>query len=272
MAGETPEPLAGLLDLPEQTLHALADAFEAGPLKNGISTHAMASFVGKRSSEFAPLFHEMVSTGCTPAVLGRICRTLAVANARIDAAEKDFFLTLSGPEVTGTPVVDTATVVLGLFNEAVSDVILTSYVFSHAKDLIAPLAAKHDTDNTFRVRIITDLSHQRKQSDEPLPVVANRFRKQFLEQHWAGQRAPELWHDPRVFKPEPDTKPGVMHAKVVIIDNAAALITSANFTEAAQSRNIEAGVLLRQPRQVRRIRGFFEGLIEEKRLALISAP
>lgn len=266
MSAELPDPLAGLLDLPEQTLRALADAFEAGPLKNGISTHALSSFVGKRSSEFAPVFHDMVASGCSPAVLGRICRTFAVANARTDAAEKDFFLTLSGPEVTGTPVVDTATVVRGLFNEAVSDVILTSYVFSYAKELLAPLVAKHDADGTFRVRIITDLSHQRKQADEPLPVVANRFRKHFLEHHWVGHRAPELWHDPRVFKPEPDSKPGVMHAKVVIIDHTAALITSANFTEAAQNRNIEAGVLLRQPRQVRRIRGFFEGLMEEQKL------
>jgi phosphatidylserine/phosphatidylglycerophosphate/cardiolipin synthase-like enzyme len=269
MAGETPEPLAGLLDLPEQTLRALADAFEAGPLKNGISSHALASFVGRRSSEFAPLFHDMVASGCSPAVLGRICRSFAVANTKIEAAEKDFFLTLSGPEVTGTPVVDTATVVRGLFNEAVSDVILTSYVFSHAKDLLAPLAAKHDADSTFRVRIITDLSHQRKHQEEPLPVVANRFRKNFLEHHWAGHRAPELWHDPRVFKPEPGAKPGVMHAKVVIVDLAAALITSANFTEAAQSRNIEAGVLLRQPRQVRRLRDYFEGLIDEGKLARI---
>lgn len=267
MAAESPDPLAALLDLPESTLRSLAEALESGPLKHGVSTHALAAFVGKRASEFAPILHELVESGCSLTALGRLFRTFALAQARTEAAEQEFLLTLSGPEVAGTPVVDTATVVKGLFHAAKSDVILTSYVFSYAKELLAALAAKHDADTGFRVRIITDLSHERRHAEEPLPVVANRFRKHFLENHWAGQRAPELWHDPRVFKPEAGIKPGVMHAKVVIIDHAAALITSANFTEAAQCRNIEAGVLLRQPRQVRRIRGYFEGLIEEKKLA-----
>jgi phosphatidylserine/phosphatidylglycerophosphate/cardiolipin synthase-like enzyme len=262
-------PLNGLLDLPASSLHSLADSFDSGPLKFGISSQALASFVGNRSAEFASIFQELITSGCPTTILGRFCRTIAFAKSRIDATEHELFLTLSGPEVTGTPVVDTATVVRALFEEAKADVIVTSYVFSYAKELLAPLVQKHDADDGFRVRIIVDLSHQRKNPGEPLPIVANRFRNQFLQQHWTGLRAPELWHDPRVFKPEPDTKPGVMHAKVVIIDHTAALITSANFTEAAQSRNIEAGVLLRQPRQVRRIRDFFEGLIDEKAVVRI---
>lgn len=269
METDHPDPLAGLLDLPESSLLSLSDAFETGPLKHGISAQALASHVGKRSGEFAAIFQGMADSGCHPLALSRFCRILAVAKGRIDSNDQDLFLTLSGPEVTGTPVVDTATVVRALFIEAREDVILTSYVFSYAKELLAPLVAKHDADDTFRVRIITDLSHQRKYLEEPLHVVANRFRVHFLEQHWTGHRSPELWHDPRVFNPEPGIKPGVMHAKVVIIDDAAALVTSANFTEAAQNRNIEAGVLLRQPRQVRRIRSFFEGLIDERSLVKI---
>lgn len=269
MPAESPESLAGLLVLPELTLLALAEAFESGPLKHGISTQVLAPFVGRRSAEFARIFRELAESGVPTPALGRICRAFAVGRAMIDSTDQDLFLTLSGPEVTGTPVVDTATVVQALFNEAKTDVILTSYVFSHARELLSPLAEKHDADDSFRVRIITDLSHQRKFPDEPLPVVANRFRVHFLDQHWTGLRPPELWHDPRVFKPEPGIKPGVMHAKVVIIDRTAALISSANFTEAALNRNIETGVLLRQPRQVLRLRSFFEGLMIEKGLTQI---
>lgn len=74
-------------------------------------------------------------------------------------------------------------------------------------------------------------------------------------------RKPEIWHDSRVFEVADRKAAGVMHAKVVIIDGKAALVTSANFTEAAQSRNIEAGLVLRNRRQVTRLRSFFEGLI-----------
>jgi phosphatidylserine/phosphatidylglycerophosphate/cardiolipin synthase-like enzyme len=60
-----------------------------------------------------------------------------------------------------------------------------------------------------------------------------------------------------------------MHAKVVIIDREVALVTSANFTEAAQNRNMEAGVIVRQRNQVVRLRSYFEGLIETRMLKQI---
>ena len=172
------------------------------------------------------------------------------------------FPTLSGPEVPGTPVVSTPTMVRALFEEARHDVIVASYVFHQSADMLAPLAVKLDANPDFRVKIIVDLSHQREQENEPLPIVANRFRSRFLASHWPGTRAPEIWHDPRVFEAEDRTKAGVMHAKVVIIDAQAALVTSANFTEAAQNRNIEAGVIVRHGRHVCRLRAYFEGLIE----------
>ena len=46
---------------------------------------------------------------------------------------------------------------------------------------------------------------------------------------------------------------GVQHSKIVLIDRCAALVTSANFTQAAQSKNIEAGFLTRDLHQVERI-------------------
>ena len=52
-----------------------------------------------------------------------------------------------------------------------------------------------------------------------------------------------------------------MHAKTVVVDRKVAFVTSANFTGAAQGRNIEAGVLLRQPSLAARLHGYFEGLI-----------
>ena len=56
------------------------------------------------------------------------------------------------------------------------------------------------------------------------------------------------------------TARSAMHAKCVIADGCTAFISSANFTEAAQQRNIEAGVLIRHAPTVRRLAGFFEGL------------
>jgi phosphatidylserine/phosphatidylglycerophosphate/cardiolipin synthase-like enzyme len=51
-----------------------------------------------------------------------------------------------------------------------------------------------------------------------------------------------------------------------VIDRSVALITSANFTEAAQQRNIEVGVIVKYPLFVERLVGYFEGLKESKQL------
>ncbi|MBN2033991.1 MAG: hypothetical protein JW836_11995 [Deltaproteobacteria bacterium] len=50
----------------------------------------------------------------------------------------------------------------------------------------------------------------------------------------------------------------ILHAKCVVADRRTALVSSANFTEAAQTSNIEAGVLITYEPFVRRISEYFE--------------
>ncbi len=52
-----------------------------------------------------------------------------------------------------------------------------------------------------------------------------------------------------------------MHPKCVVMDDEEVLVTSANFTEAAQQRNIEVGLLVRSQSVARQITQFFDGLI-----------
>ncbi len=195
-----------------------------------------------------------------------MCEAMAEARDRIDVSEALTSVALSGPEVTGSPVVDTATMVAALFTEARERVVIASYVFVKAREYLAPIAAKHDAMPGFQVRFLVDLTHQRKGPDEPMTLVAARFRHRFLQEHWAGKRPPEIWHDARRFRAESDLPTGVMHAKTVIVDTSAALITSANFTAAAQSCNIEAGVIIRIPHLVGRLARYFEGLVTEGHL------
>ena len=63
-----------------------------------------------------------------------------------------------------------------------------------------------------------------------------------------------------------------MHAKCVIIDGAEALVTSANFTEAAQERNIELGLLVDAQPVARRIEEHFMPLIGSRFLARLPLP
>lgn len=258
-----------LRELPSATLSDLSAALRDGSLRYGISAGLLAPFAGTASPRLAATLNEMISAGCSISALGLICSQFAAVKAELEATKDNVFLALSGPSVPGVPVVDTGTVVKSLFLEAKHEVLLTSYVFHDASDILAPLVDRCRNDSTFKVRVIVDLSHSRKSADEPLPIVAGRFRRIFLDQHWSGGPEPELWHDPRVFLTEDRSTAGVMHAKIVLIDEIAALITSANFTAAAQDRNIEAGVLIRNHPHVQRLHDYFLGLIDTGHLKRI---
>jgi phosphatidylserine/phosphatidylglycerophosphate/cardiolipin synthase-like enzyme len=56
------------------------------------------------------------------------------------------------------------------------------------------------------------------------------------------------------------TKRTSLHAKCVIVDNEEAFVSSANFTEAAHTRNIEVGILLRSQSLARTLSNHFESL------------
>jgi len=60
---------------------------------------------------------------------------------------------------------------------------------------------------------------------------------------WASTYA--FFDGPRALEPEGPA--GVLHAKALVVDEQVALITSANLTEAALERNIELGILVRDP-------------------------
>jgi phosphatidylserine/phosphatidylglycerophosphate/cardiolipin synthase-like enzyme len=51
-----------------------------------------------------------------------------------------------------------------------------------------------------------------------------------------------------------------LHAKCVVVDRQVVFVSSANFTEAAQERNIEVGLLSRSPALATQVAGHFQSL------------
>lgn len=64
---------------------------------------------------------------------------------------------------------------------------------------------------------------------------------------------------------------GVQHSKVVIVDSTLALVTSANFSNAAAHGNLEAGVLIRDPLFASKIRQRFASLTKSGSLVRFSS-
>jgi phosphatidylserine/phosphatidylglycerophosphate/cardiolipin synthase-like enzyme len=83
----------------------------------------------------------------------------------------------------------------------------------------------------------------------------------FRRKHWpADVRLPNLYYDPQSRRLGRERCS--LHAKCVVVDDRWAFVTSANFTEAAQERNIETGVVLDHPRIAHALVTRFEALRE----------
>jgi phosphatidylserine/phosphatidylglycerophosphate/cardiolipin synthase-like enzyme len=82
----------------------------------------------------------------------------------------------------------------------------------------------------------------------------------FLERNWPfGEPLPTLYCDPRTADAGSRFS---LHAKCIVVDERKALVTSANFTDRGQTRNLEMGVLVDDSAFGSRLVQQWRGLIE----------
>jgi phosphatidylserine/phosphatidylglycerophosphate/cardiolipin synthase-like enzyme len=96
------------------------------------------------------------------------------------------------------------------------------------------------------------------------PELVHRFADRFKRQQWPKDRpVPNLYYDPRSLDLAQGER-ACLHAKCVVVDGEKVFVSSANFTEAAQLRNIEVGVLIESHATANQITAFFTGLVDQR--------
>jgi phosphatidylserine/phosphatidylglycerophosphate/cardiolipin synthase-like enzyme len=167
-------------------------------------------------------------------------------------------LVWTGPEAPAGTARDTAVVLRSLFEEAQESVLLAGYSFDHAEDVLTPLYGsmmKHQVRASFFVDIPQIERHA--VADEHV----TRFFKTFLAESWPFDKPlPRLYYDKRALRPGPPWCS--LHAKCVVVDGAKAFVSSANFTQRGQERNIEVGVLIEDANFASYLAGQWLGLVE----------
>jgi phosphatidylserine/phosphatidylglycerophosphate/cardiolipin synthase-like enzyme len=109
------------------------------------------------------------------------------------------------------------------------------------------------------------LNIERKRGDTTAATqLVRKFAERFWKTDWPGSARPRVFFDPRSLEPEGPT--GVLHAKAVVADDEAVLVTSANLTEAALDRNIELGLLVRDRALAASLARHFQLLIDRELL------
>ena len=129
-----------------------------------------------------------------------------------------------------------------LFAKATRSVLVSSYAVYLGKEVFEPLAKRMEEVPDLRVLLFLNVPAPGG-TDLDADAVARDYFREFLKKNWPAGRQPELYYDPRSLAPKGEER-AVIHAKCVVVDGQTALVTSANFTEAAHARNIEAGAVV----------------------------
>lgn len=243
-----------------EALLALAGALDTGRLVPPYGALSIQRFIA------APAV-QSVSAGLaafcegdfTPRQIAHALRLLAAERVNTMRAGDRTELVWSGPELPGATSRDTAVVARELFESARRTVLVSSYAVYQGKRVLQALAENLDRTPDLHVRLLLNV-HRQYSDPRADSELTREFAEKFQTEMWPGRQLPEVFYDPRALSRDPGPR-ACLHAKCVVVDSEVAFITSANFTEAAHERNIEAGVLLRSVPLAQALTAQFETLI-----------
>ena len=241
---------ASLKDVSTSTVERLRAAIASGELKTPVD-HAGLVGCGIRHQieTLGAVLAGHKSAACT-AILDVV---LAEREERKPTPE----LVWTGPEGPGGTARDTAVVLRELFESARESVILAGYSFDHAQNVLAPL---HASMMAYGVRTSFFVDIEQVEADQEDGHLARRLGGFFATNWPFGDPKPRVCCDKRSLKPGPPRSS--MHAKCVVVDGGRAFVSSANFTQRGQERNIEVGVLIADASFASYLAGQWLGLID----------
>jgi len=219
---------------------------------------------GNALGRVAAGLEQLVGEGMQPRHVATLIEAVGKARSH-HLNESDLVeLVWSGPEGHGVTNRDTGVVVRELFGSATTGVLVAGFAVYQGRDVFRRLAERMVEVPGLRVRLFLDV--RRPYGDAtPASELVWKFLTRFRSDEWPGETLPELYYDPRSLD-ENQEKRSSLHAKCIVVDRRVALVTSANFTEAAQNRNIEVGSLVRSVTFAQELARHFETLATQNLL------
>ncbi|AFY66693.1 DISARM system phospholipase D-like protein DrmC [Geitlerinema sp. PCC 7407] len=257
--------MSPLMKLSRPALVGLASALETERFSFPIYPFALASYVPEQlTGAIASELNQLQQEGMSPVHMAYMLELLAQERAITHQKQDQIDLVWTGPELSGSESRDTAVVVQELFSSAQHSVLVSSFAIDQGnkgRKLFHPLVRQMDLNPNLSVRLFLNIK-QNYRNAKPASILLEEFSHNFRQHVWSGCQLPEIFYDPRSLELSTQTN-ACLHAKCIIIDEEKAFITSANFTEAAHQRNIEAGVLVRDQITARAILSQFEMLVTQ---------
>jgi phosphatidylserine/phosphatidylglycerophosphate/cardiolipin synthase-like enzyme len=262
----TPDQPLALQGVSAAALRALAAAFRNGQLVSPTSSFAVlkvASCPSRLADDLQRLSAEGLSGRHLSMLLTLAADAVEAKMMRETAAE----LVWSGPESLYAHCRDTLVVLDELFSSAERTVLVSTYVVHQPDRVFATLGARLDAVPSLTAKLFVNI--ERRIGDTRLESILINEYARVLGDRWPGKRRPGVYFDPRGLSIDDDVRAS-WHAKCVVVDDAVAFVTSANFTEWAQQRNVEAGALIRSRHFATQLRSQLESLIASQRVTRLA--
>ena len=257
-------------NLSERDLQEIALAIRSGRLSRPFATVTLKRIVAGDCADSAAVDLQWLSeNGFGPEQVAVALDLLRMERRERPLIEDVIELVTTGPDVSGISNRDTSVVVRELFAAATESVLASGYAIHQGRRVFQTLADRMLEIPQLKVRLFLDI--QRGQGDTTIERdLIRRFSERFRSHQWPKDRPlPDLFFDPRSLETDTDRR-ACLHAKCVVIDNERVFISSANFTQAAQRRNLEVGLQIRSRDVADRIVRYFNGLVEKKLLTPIT--
>jgi phosphatidylserine/phosphatidylglycerophosphate/cardiolipin synthase-like enzyme len=251
-----------LLQLADSDLRELAAALRGRRLAPPFTAMSIQRLIaGPGTGAVAAELQRLADQGFAAEQLATILDLLVCDRARTPKLEDVLDLVTTGPEVAGMTNRDTSVVVRELFAGAERSVLVAGYAVYQGREVFRALADRMAERPDIDVRMFLDVQRGPGDTSTAREVV-KRFAERFKTREWPKDRPlPKVFYYPRSLALDAE-KRACLHAKCVVVDNETVFVSSANFTEAAQERNIEMGVLVRSSWLAERVTGYFNALLD----------
>ena len=246
----------------------VAKALSAGWLLPPYSALSVSNSVPiGESAAIASELERFRAAGFSPHQLAETLRLMATERQFSQAVEDRLQLVWTGPDVPGSVGRDTWVIVRDLFLKARKSLLISTFTVRKGHEVFRPIIDSQLLQAHLSVRLFINIARGGDAASSDASIVSN-FAKNFWLEHWPWRPRPFVYYDPRGISSSYGDRAS-LHAKCVVVDDEIAFVSSANFTEWAQERNIEAGVLVTDPIFAKLLKGQFDSLVAASELLLL---
>lgn len=252
------------VELSLSQLESLRSAFQNGALKYGANAEGLRqqTLSTQQAQHLDKYLKERdLSPAAAIAIIEAILQTRE-SGSNLALAQT---LVVTGPAVENTEILKTGSRFIEVVQHARRELMLATFALYQGDQILTPIHQAMVQNPRLDVTLI--LNVPRKYGDTTLTEqVIEAYRRDFLTKHWPWEIRPKVYHFPASLHLKAIERAS-MHCKFVLADEERCFITSANFTEAAQKKNIEVGIELSGSYEPKALSTYFKALIQGEILA-----